>query len=38
VQRRAFDVLAIDDDDLRKLLAKRKASLDRLLRGRPGFS
>jgi ATP-dependent DNA ligase len=36
VQLCAFDVLAIDGDDLRGLpLSTRKANLDRLLRGRP---
>ena len=36
VQLCAFDVLAVDGDDLRDLpLSKRKTSLDRLLRGRP---
>jgi bifunctional non-homologous end joining protein LigD len=36
VQLCAFDVLAIDGDDLRNLpLSMRKANLDRLLRGRP---
>jgi bifunctional non-homologous end joining protein LigD len=36
VQFCAFDVLAIDGDDLRNLpLSMRKANLDRLLRGRP---
>jgi bifunctional non-homologous end joining protein LigD len=36
VQLYAFDVLAIDGEDLRRLpLSKRKASLARLLRGRP---
>ena len=36
VQLCAFDVLAVDDDDLRDLpLSMRKANLDRLLRGRP---
>ena len=39
VQLCAFDVLAIDGDDLRDLpLSMRKANLERLLRGRPdGF-
>jgi ATP-dependent DNA ligase len=36
VQLCAFDVLAIDGEDLRKLpLSMRKTNLDRLLRGRP---
>jgi ATP-dependent DNA ligase len=36
VQLCAFDVLAMDGDDLRRLpLSMRKANLDRLLRGRP---
>jgi bifunctional non-homologous end joining protein LigD len=36
VQLCAFDVLAVDEEDLRSLsLAKRKTNLDRLLRGRP---
>ena len=36
VQLCAFDVLAVDGDDLRDLpLSKRKTSLDRLLHGRP---
>jgi ATP-dependent DNA ligase len=36
VQLCAFDVLAIDGDDLRRLpLSIRKTNLDRLLRGRP---
>lgn len=36
VQLYAFDLLAVDGDDLRKLpLSMRKASLARLLRGRP---
>jgi bifunctional non-homologous end joining protein LigD len=36
VQLCAFDVLALDGDDLRDLpLSMRKANLDRLLRGRP---
>ena len=36
VQLCAFDVLAIDSDDLRDLpLSMRKANLERLLRGRP---
>ena len=36
VQLCAFDVLAIDGDDLRDLpLSMRKTNLDRLLRGRP---
>ena len=36
VQLCAFDVLAIDGDDLRDLpLSMRKTKLDRLLRGRP---
>jgi ATP-dependent DNA ligase len=36
VQLCAFDVLAMDGDDLRKLpLSMRKANLARLLRGRP---
>jgi bifunctional non-homologous end joining protein LigD len=36
VQFCAFDVLAIDGDDVRDLpLSMRKADLDRLLRGRP---
>lgn len=36
VQLCAFDVLAIDGEDLRKLpLSMRKANLERLLRGRP---
>jgi bifunctional non-homologous end joining protein LigD len=36
VQLCAFDILAIDGDDLRRLpLSMRKTNLDRLLRGRP---
>jgi bifunctional non-homologous end joining protein LigD len=36
VQLCAFDVLAVDGDDLRDLpLSMRKTNLDRLLRGRP---
>ena len=36
VQLCAFDVLAVDGDDLRDLpLSMRKANLERLLRGRP---
>lgn len=36
VQLCAFDVLAVDDDDLRDLpLSMRKTNLERLLRGRP---
>jgi ATP-dependent DNA ligase len=36
VQLCAFDVLAVDADDLRDLpLSMRKANLERLLRGRP---
>jgi bifunctional non-homologous end joining protein LigD len=37
VQLRAFDVLAMDGDDLRNLpLSMRKTNLARLLHGRPG--
>jgi ATP-dependent DNA ligase len=36
VQLRAFDVLALDEEDLRALpLSIRKTNLERLLRGRP---
>jgi len=36
VQLCAFDIMALDGDDLRRLpLSMRKANLDRLLRGRP---